>query len=131
MFNPVVPYRYLLPTLYLFMADIVNPDLFVCSCRTWICLDITRFMRSSDSHPAGPNVRLAKENGKSVPHFCVREVSTQYVQQIVAAVTAPPLVGRVVWSHRLCLLLLLPLLLLLKSAIIVIVRLLKLVLYLF
>ena len=26
----------------LMMADIVNPDLFVCSCRTWICLNITR-----------------------------------------------------------------------------------------
>ena len=30
-------------TVYLFMADIANPDLFVCGCRTWICLDITRF----------------------------------------------------------------------------------------
>ena len=29
MFNPVVPYRYLRPIVYLFMADIVNPDLFV------------------------------------------------------------------------------------------------------
>ena len=36
-------YIYLLPTVYLFMADITNPDLFVCGCRTWICLDITRF----------------------------------------------------------------------------------------
>ena len=43
MFNPVAPYGYLLPTVYLFMADIANPDLFVCGCRTWICLDITRF----------------------------------------------------------------------------------------
>ena len=42
-FNPIAPYQYLLPTMYLFMADIANPDLFVCGCRTWICLDITRF----------------------------------------------------------------------------------------
>ena len=28
-FNPVAPYGYLLSTVYLFMADIVNPDLFV------------------------------------------------------------------------------------------------------
>ena len=42
-FNPVAPYGYLLPTVYLFMADIANPDLFVCGCRTGICLDITRF----------------------------------------------------------------------------------------
>ena len=33
----------MLPTVYLFMADIVNPNLCVCGCRTWICLDITRF----------------------------------------------------------------------------------------
>ena len=37
------PYRYLLPIMYLFMTDIANPDFFVCSCGTWICLDITRF----------------------------------------------------------------------------------------
>ena len=28
MFNPVAPYQYLLPNLYLYMADITNPDLF-------------------------------------------------------------------------------------------------------
>ena len=28
--HPVAPYRYLLHTVYLFMADIANPDLFVC-----------------------------------------------------------------------------------------------------
>ena len=27
MFNPVAPYGYLLPNVYLFMADIANPDL--------------------------------------------------------------------------------------------------------
>ena len=43
MFNPVAPYRFLLPTMCLFMAYIANPDFFVCGCRTWICLDITRF----------------------------------------------------------------------------------------
>ena len=30
-------------TLYLSVADITNPDLFVCGCRTWIWLDITQF----------------------------------------------------------------------------------------
>ena len=54
MFNHVAPYRYLLPTMYLFMADIEIPYLFVCGCRTCICLDIARvFMRSSASHPSG------------------------------------------------------------------------------
>ena len=33
-FNPVTPYGYLLPNVHLFMADIANPDLFVCVCRT-------------------------------------------------------------------------------------------------
>ena len=28
-FNPVSPYGYLLPNVYLFMADIANPDFFV------------------------------------------------------------------------------------------------------
>ena len=42
-FNPGAPYGYLVPNVYLFTADIANPDLFVCGCRTWICLDITRF----------------------------------------------------------------------------------------
>ena len=27
---PVAPYGYLPPTVYLFMSDIANPDLFVC-----------------------------------------------------------------------------------------------------
>ena len=43
MFNPVVPYRYLLPMVYLFMTDIANPDLFVCCWWTWISLNINRF----------------------------------------------------------------------------------------
>ena len=42
-FNPVAPYQHLLPSVYLFMADIANPDLFVCCCRTSICPDITHF----------------------------------------------------------------------------------------
>ena len=48
-FNPVAPYGYLLPTVYLFM-DIANPDLFVCGCCSWICLDITRFYEEQPSN---------------------------------------------------------------------------------
>ena len=44
-FNPVAPYRYLLPNLHLSVADIANPDLFACSSRTWISLDIARFYK--------------------------------------------------------------------------------------
>ena len=42
------------------MADIANPDLFVCSCGTWICLPISRFYEdqrqpsSGSAWPAGP-----------------------------------------------------------------------------
>ena len=42
MFNSVTPYRYLLPTMYLSVADIANPDLLVCGRRTWISLDSAR-----------------------------------------------------------------------------------------
>ena len=28
-FNPVTPYGYLLPNMYLFIADITNPDSFI------------------------------------------------------------------------------------------------------
>ena len=43
LFNPVTPYGYLLPNMYLFIADIVNTDLFVLYCQTWIGFDITHF----------------------------------------------------------------------------------------
>ena len=42
MFNPMEPYRYLLPNLYLSVADITNPDLFARGSWTWISLDIAR-----------------------------------------------------------------------------------------
>ena len=53
LFNPVAPYQYLLPTVYLFMADNANPDLFVCGCRTWICLDITRLYEEQRQQSSG------------------------------------------------------------------------------
>ena len=34
MFNPVAPYQYLIPNLYLSVADIANPDLFACGSRS-------------------------------------------------------------------------------------------------
>ena len=61
MFNPVAPYRYLLPNLYLSVAYIANPDLFACGSRTWISLDIA-FMKGIASHPAGPHGRLAQKS---------------------------------------------------------------------
>ena len=58
MFNHVAPYRYLLPNLYLSVADIANPDLFACGSRTWISLDIARFYKEHcqpSSGSAWPN----------------------------------------------------------------------------
>ena len=53
MFNSVAPYGYLLSTVYLFMAYIANPDLFVCGCRTWVCLDITHFYEEKRQPSSG------------------------------------------------------------------------------
>ena len=53
------------------------------------------FVSSSASHPAGPH---APKNGKSGPHCWGRGGSTQFAQQLETTVTAPPLVGCVVWS---------------------------------
>ena len=66
--NPVAPYGYILPTVYLFMADIANPDLFVCGLRTWICLNMTRF----DEEQRQPSSRSAwppcPKNSESCPY---------------------------------------------------------------
>ena len=59
------------------------------------------FVSSSASHPAGPHGRHAQK-GKSGPHCWGREGSTQFAQQLESAVTAPPLVGCVVWNRRQC-----------------------------
>ena len=53
MFNPVAPYRYLLPNLYFSVADIANPDLFACGGRTWISLDIARFYEQQRQPSSG------------------------------------------------------------------------------
>ena len=55
------------------------------------------FVRSSASYPAGPHDRLP-QNGKSGLHYWGREGSIQFIKQVVTAVTAPALVGSVVWS---------------------------------
>ena len=54
------------------------------------------FVSSSASHPAGPP---CPKNGKSGPHCWGRGGSTQFAQQLESTVTAPPLVGCVVWSR--------------------------------
>ena len=62
-FNTIAPYGYLRPNMYLFIADITNPDSFVLCFRTWISLDITRFCEeqrqpsSGSAWPACPKKR--------------------------------------------------------------------------
>ena len=58
------------------------------------------FVSNSASHPAGSHGRHAQKNGKSGPHCWGREGSTQFAQQLEFAVTGPPLVGCVIWSHQ-------------------------------
>ena len=89
---------YLLSVMYLFMADITNPDFLVNSCRTWIGLDITRFCEQQRQPSSGSAWPACPKNGKSGPHCWGRGGSTQFAQQLETTVTAPPLVGCVVWS---------------------------------
>ena len=86
-FSPVAPYGYLLYNMYLFTTDIANPDF----CLLLLDLD-QRQASSVFAWPACP------KNGKSGPQCWGREGSTQFAQEFVTAVTAPPLVDGVVWS---------------------------------
>ena len=90
MFNPVAPYGYLLSDMYLFMQisqiqtslfNVVGPGLISTS---------PAFV--SSSQPAGPHGLHAQKTVN-------REGLTQFAPQILSAVTAPPLVGCVVWSQ--------------------------------
>ena len=53
------------------------------------------FLSSSTSRSAWP---ACPKNGKSGPHCWGRGGLTQFAQELESAVTAPPLVGCVVWS---------------------------------
>ena len=57
------------------------------------------FVSSSASHPAGPHGRHAQKTVNRAPIAGGRGGSTQFAQQFEFAMTAPPLVGCVVWSQ--------------------------------
>ena len=57
------------------------------------------FVSSSASHPAGPHGRHAQKTVNRAPIAGGGGGSTQFAQQLETTVTAPPLVGCVVWSH--------------------------------
>ena len=67
MFNPVAPYRYLLPYLYLSVADIAIPDLFECGSRTWISLDIACFYEELCQPSSGSALPACPKNGNRAP----------------------------------------------------------------
>ena len=68
MFNHVAPYGYLLSIVYLFMADIANPDLFVCVFVVPGFVSTSPIlMRSSASHPVGPHGRLSPKKVNRAP----------------------------------------------------------------
>ena len=69
MFNPVAPYEYLLPDMYLFIAEIANQARLCDVVGPGYVSTPPAFMRSSASYPAGPHGQLAQKNGKSGPHF--------------------------------------------------------------
>ena len=87
-FNLVAPYGYLdicfltciclwqISQIQTFLFKVVGPGLVSTSLA---------FVSNSASHPEGP-------------HCCGRGGSTQFAQRLESAVTAPPLVGCVVWS---------------------------------
>ena len=87
-FNPVAPYGYMLSNMYLFIADITNPDSFVYVVGPGLVSTSPAFVRSSTSHLAYAWPACTK-NGKLLQCWR-REGSTQFGQQFV---TAPPLVG--------------------------------------
>ena len=55
-FNPVAPYGYILSDMYLFMADITNPD-FLKVVGPGLVSTSPAFVSSSASNPAGPHAK--------------------------------------------------------------------------
>ena len=67
-FNPVAPYGYLTPNLYLFMADNTNQSRLFNVVGPGLVSTSPAFVRSNASHPGGPHGRLAIAGGGKVRH---------------------------------------------------------------
>ena len=95
-FYPIAPYRLRLPTMYLYMAVMTNPELFAYSCRAWICLGISRFYEeqcqpsSGSAWPSSPKKRL-------IGPLLTGGINTICITVYEAVVTDPPLLGCVIW----------------------------------
>ena len=94
-----------------FMLHSINICFVPCIClsqiQTCLCVVVgpgfvstsPAFMRSSASYPSGPHGCFPPKNGKSDPHCWGREVLIDFAQQLAkATVTAPPIIGCVIWS---------------------------------
>ena len=101
-FNPVVPYRYLLSNwncmwqisqIHTCLRVVVGPGL---------VLTAPDFMCSITSHPAGPHGRLAQKTVIGSPLLGGGRCRHNLHRVCQTAVTAPPRVGGVVWSHTVC-----------------------------
>ena len=90
-------YVYLFPNLYLSEAEIANPDLFACICRTLIVLTSPAFMIRT-SHPVGPHDWISPKNGNRAPIAGGGRGWHNMHRVCQIPVTAPPRVVCVVWS---------------------------------
>ena len=94
-FNPVAPYQYLIPTIYVSVADIANLELLECSCRIWISLDITHFYERQCLPSRG---RMACAQKCKLGLHCRAEgVDAVCTSACQTTVTAPSRVGCVIW----------------------------------
>ena len=66
-FNPVATYGYLLSDMYLFMADITNPDFLFKVVGPGLVSTSPAFVISSASHPASPHGRHAQKTLNRAP----------------------------------------------------------------
>ena len=71
-----------------FLFKVVGPGL----------VSTSRFCEQQRQPSSGSAWPVCQKNGKSGPHCWGRGGSTQFTQQLESTVTAPPLVGCVVWS---------------------------------
>ena len=99
-------------TQYLFIADIANPDLFVCVCRIWICLNITHFYEvqcqpfsgSAWVHNRHDEARITDKTKITTPHIpttlhyittqqttprCKKHTTTQTTPQTITQTPTP------------------------------------------
>ena len=58
-----------------FVSHIANPDLFVC-CRTWICLDITRFYEEPPTQPPSEQFVLPPLGNRSLPQIVIGDFNS-------------------------------------------------------